>query len=103
RFRARSGEGGAMLITVAGQARVVWPFRGEAVWLLGSVVALIAIGLIAMGSASVEYAVQIYGSAFAFVQRYLFHFALGLLAAAAVYRVPMATWQRTGWLWLLVG
>jgi cell division protein FtsW len=92
-----------MLITVAGQQRIVWPFQGEAAWLLLSAVALLGIGLVAMGSASVEYAVHVYGNAFSFVQRYLFHFALGLLAACAVYRVPMTTWQRTGWLWLLLG
>jgi len=37
------------------------------------------------------------------VARYGFHLALGSLAAFAIYRVPMAAWQRTGWLWLLVG
>jgi len=92
-----------VLVTIAGQQRVLWPFRGEAGWLLGSAIALLAVGLVAMGSASVEYAVEIYGNAFAFVQRYLFHFALGLLAGIAVYRVPMSTWQRTGWMWLLGG
>lgn len=92
-----------MLVTIAGQQRVLWPFRGEAAWLLTSAIGLVAVGLVAMGSASVEYAVDIYGNAFAFVQRYLFHLALGMLAAIAVYRVPMATWQRTGWVWLLGG
>lgn len=92
-----------MLVTIAGQQRVLWPFRGEAAWLLASAIGLVAVGLVAMGSASVEYAVDIYGNAFAFVQRYLFHLALGMLAAIAVYRVPMATWQRTGWVWLLGG
>jgi cell division protein FtsW len=28
---------------------------------------------------------------------------LGLLGAVVVYRVPVAAWQRSGWLWLCVG
>ena len=92
-----------MLVTIAGQQRLLWPLEKEANWLLLSTIALVLIGLLAVGSASVEYAVKMYGSAFAFVQRYLFHLTLGLLAAIAAYRVPMSTWQRTGWIWLCVG
>lgn len=92
-----------MLVTIAGQQRLLWPFEKEANWLLLGTAALLVIGLLAMGSASVEYAVQTYGNAFSFVQRYLFHFALGTLTAIAVYRFPMAFWQRTGWMWLLFG
>ncbi len=92
-----------MLVTIAGQRRLLWPFEKEANWLLLSSITLVLVGLIAMGSASVEYAVQTYGNAFAFVQRYLFHLTLGLLAAIVVYRVPMSTWQRTGWIWLCLG
>lgn len=92
-----------MLVTIAGEQRLVWPLQKEGTWLLGSVVGLLTIGLIAMGSASVEYAAHTYGNAFSFVQRYLFHFAVGTLLACAVIRVPMSLWQRTGWLWLLVG
>lgn len=92
-----------MLVTVAGQRRLEWPFSGSAAWLVGCAAALLSIGLVAMGSASVEYAVSMYGNAFAFVERYLFHLSLGLLAAIAVFRLPMSTWQRTGWLWLLAG
>lgn len=92
-----------MLVTIAGQQRLLWPLEREATWLLCSTVALVLVGLIAMGSASVEYAVQTYGGPFAFVQRYLFHLSLGLLGAFAVYRVPVAAWQRSGWLWLCVG
>lgn len=92
-----------MLVTIAGEQRLLWPLQKEGTWLLGSVVGLLIIGLIAMGSASVEYAVHTYGNAFSFVQRYLFHFAVGTLLACAVIRVPMSLWQRTGWLWLLTG
>ncbi|HEY3697739.1 MAG TPA: putative lipid II flippase FtsW [Spongiibacteraceae bacterium] len=92
-----------MLVTIAGQQRLLWPYEKEANWLLLGTAALLVIGLLAMGSASVEYAVQTYGNAFSFVQRYLFHFALGTLAAIVVYRFPMTFWQRTGWMWLLFG
>jgi cell division protein FtsW len=92
-----------MLITVAGQSRLPWPFRVESSALLISALALLAIGFIAMSSASVDYSAQTYDNPFFHVQRYLFHLVLALLAGAVIYRVPMATWQRTGWLWLLVG
>lgn len=92
-----------MLVTIAGQQRLLWPLEKEANYLLFGTLALVLIGLIAMGSASVEYAVQTYANAFAFVQRYLFHLTLGVLAAIAAYRVPMSTWQRTGWIWLCLG
>lgn len=77
--------------------------KGEALWLVAALTLLLAVGLIAMGSASVEYASKTYGNPFALVERYAFHLALGTLAAFAIYRVPMATWQRTGWMWLLIG
>ena len=92
-----------MFVQIGGEPRLLWPLQREATWLLGSVVALVLIGLIGMGSASVEFAVDTYGGPFAFVQRYLFHMCLGLLAAFAVYRVPVPVWQRTGWLWLCLG
>jgi cell division protein FtsW len=92
-----------MLVTIAGQQRLLWPLEKEANYLLFGTIALVLIGLIAMGSASVEYAVQTYGNAFAFVQRYLFHLALGTLAAIVAYRMPMSFWQRTGWAWLCLG
>lgn len=78
-------------------------FKGDALRLLAAVAGLLAIGIVAVGSASVEYASQQFGGSFALVQRYGFHMALGILAALVVYRVPMTTWQRTGWMWLLFG
>lgn len=92
-----------MLVTIAGQQRLLWPLEREATFVLLGTIALIAVGLVAMGSASVEYAVKMYGNAFAFVQRYLFHLTLGVLVAIAAYRMPMSFWQRTGWIWLCIG
>lgn len=72
-------------------------------WLLGSVVALMVIGFVAMSSASIEFAAERYGNPFFHSIRYLFHLSLGLVAALVVYRIPMVFWQRTGWCWLLLG
>ena len=78
-------------------------FKGDGLRLLAAVMGLLAVGVIAVGSASVEYASQEFGGPFALVARYGFHMALGLLVGIVVYRVPMATWQRTGWMWFLIG
>src|SRR5690606_27566009 len=43
------------------------------------------------------------GNPFFHMQRYGFHLALGLLAALAVWRMPLSFWERTGWIWLLIG
>ncbi len=71
--------------------------------LQGAAVALLLIGLVAMTSASVEYAADKTGDAFFYMRRYLMHLSLGLALALAVYRVPMSLWERSGWLWLLLG
>ena len=92
-----------MLVTIAGERRLLWPLQREGNWLLLSAMALLMIGMVAMGSASIDYAVRTYGNAFSFIQRYLFHFTLGTLAAIVVLRVPMSVWQRTGWMWLVLG
>jgi cell division protein FtsW len=72
-------------------------------WLLFSALALTVIGFIAMTSASIEFAAERYGNPFFHAIRYGFHLSLGLVSAGIVYRIPMAFWQRTGWLWLLAG
>jgi cell division protein FtsW len=92
-----------MLIWVAGSPRLQWPLGGDATRLLGSALALLLIGMVAMTSASIEYAAEQYGSPFFHLQRYGFHLVIALLVATLVYRMPMAFWQRTGWFWLLVG
>ena len=71
--------------------------------LVCSAITLILIGFIAMSSASIEFAAERYGDPFFHSVRYLFHLALGGVAALVIYRIPMSFWQRTGWFWLLVG
>lgn len=71
--------------------------------LLLTAIALLAIGYVAMTSASVEFAAERYGDPFFHSQRYLFHLCLALVAAVLAYQVPLEVWQRTGWIWLLAG
>ncbi|NKI18882.1 putative lipid II flippase FtsW [Spongiibacter sp. KMU-166] len=67
------------------------------------VVALLIIGFIAMTSASIEVAASRYGDAFYFAKRYAAHFCVAFALAVAVYSTPVEVWQRSGWLWLLLG
>jgi cell division protein FtsW len=67
------------------------------------VLALLVIGFLAMVSASVEHAGSRYGDSFFFAKRYVFHFTLAVSAGLVMYSVPIAFWERTGWLWLLLG
>ncbi|WP_373082567.1 putative lipid II flippase FtsW [Zhongshania sp.] len=65
--------------------------------------ALLAIGFVAMTSASVEHAASRYGDAFFFAKRYFFHFSLAFCLSMVMYLTPVDLWERTGWLWLLFG
>ena len=70
-------------------------------WLTLCLACLVLIGFVAMTSASIEFAALVYDNPFFHAARYLFHLSLGVVAALAVYRVPMHIWQRVGWLCLL--
>ncbi|REH38773.1 cell division-specific peptidoglycan biosynthesis regulator FtsW [Paraperlucidibaca baekdonensis] len=62
---------------------------------------LFCIGLIMVGSASMGVADANYGNPFYFFTRHLIYLAIGLVAAAVVSQVPMATWNRYSyWLFL---
>lgn len=66
-------------------------------------IALIAIGFVAMSSASIEFSAERYGDPFFHSIRYLFHLGLALVASLLAFQVPVSFWERTGWLWLLAG
>ncbi len=66
-------------------------------------VALLAVGFVAMTSASVEHAASRYGDTFFFAKRYGMHISLALVLGAVMYLTPVAVWERSGWLWLLIG
>ncbi len=63
-------------------------------------VALLLVGLVAISSASIEYADWHYGNAWFHTQRHLIYMALALTGAVVVYRVPLQFWQESGWVWL---
>ena len=69
--------------------------------LAGTGIALILVGLIAIRSASIEYADWHFGNPWHHTQRHLFYIALALVAAVITYRVPPTFWEQTGWAWLL--
>lgn len=72
-------------------------------WQLGLVALLLAIGLVAMGSASVDFSAATYGDPFFHVKRYSVHLLLGLGALTVCMLLPLSFWQSTGWIWLLLG
>ncbi len=61
---------------------------------------LLLVGLVAISSASIEYADWHFSNPWFHTERHLVYVALALAAATAVYRVPMQFWLATGWVWL---
>lgn len=70
--------------------------------LLVLALALLGIGLVAIASASVDYAEVTYGNMWHHSRRHLLYLLLAALVAAIAYRVPVAFWYRSAWLWLLL-
>ncbi|MBD2859739.1 putative lipid II flippase FtsW [Spongiibacter sp. KMU-158] len=66
-------------------------------------IALLIVGFLAMVSASVDFADKRYGDSLFFAKRYLLHFCLASIAGLIMYSTPVSFWQRTSWLWLLLG
>jgi cell division protein FtsW len=64
--------------------------------------ALMLVGLVAISSASVDYADHNYGNVWHHTQRHLFYMVMALAGAALVYRLDLAFWRETGWVWLFV-
>ena len=63
---------------------------------------LVLVGLIAISSASIEYADFNFSNPWFHTQRHLIYIALALVVAAAVYRVSLKFWLDTGWVWLFL-
>ena len=64
--------------------------------------ALLLVGLIAISSASIEYADWHYQNPWFHTQRHMIYLGLALVGGYAVYRVPPQFWLDTGWIWLFV-
>jgi cell division protein FtsW len=72
-------------------------------WLLGLALALLGLGLVMVTSASMSLADSRQGQPLYFLWRQLAHAAVGILAGWAVYRTPVAFWERHGGSLLLIG
>jgi cell division protein FtsW len=63
---------------------------------------LIAVGLIAISSASIEYGDWHFQNSWHHTQRHLLYICIALSAGLIVYRVPPQFWLDTGWVWLFL-
>ena len=64
-------------------------------------IALMLLGLVMVASASIEYADEVYGSPWFFMLRHAIYLVAAMLAAYAVFLLPMQFWQRWGGVVLL--
>lgn len=71
--------------------------------LMFSSVALLVIGVIMISSASMDMAAEVAGNSYHFVIRQLIFSVLGCALGLVAANVPMAWWERSGWLLLGVG
>lgn len=69
--------------------------------MLAGCLALLGLGLVMITSASSEVAAVQSGNALYMMTRHLIYLVLGLIACVATMMVPVATWQRLGWLMLI--
>lgn len=65
-------------------------------------ISLLMVGLIAISSASIEYADLHYNNAWHHTQRHLVYMLIALCGGLAVYSVPLSFWLQTGWVWLFI-
>lgn len=65
-------------------------------WLVGSLLAVIFLGLIMVGSASVSVADRELGEPFYYLWRQLLFTGMGMIAAVVVVRIPMRIWRELG-------
>lgn len=71
--------------------------------LLGVVASLLAIGLIMVGSASIDYAARQTGDPFYFTRRHGIYLCLGFAMMVMGITLPMKFWQRYSGAFLLIG
>lgn len=68
----------------------------------GLACALVAIGFVAIASASVGYGEWHFDNPWHYTTRHAMYLAVALALAAVAYRVPVEVWQRTSGMWLLL-
>ena len=76
---------------------------GYDLWLLVAALALLGLGLVMVGSASVAIAERQAGQPYYFLLRQAAYSGMGLFFGALVLRVPMSAWERLGPVLLLFG
>ena len=64
--------------------------------------ALLMVGLVAIGSASIEYADWHFNNPWHHTQRHLIYIAIAAAVSVVVYRIPTQFWQDTAWIWLFI-
>ncbi|MAZ06528.1 MAG: putative lipid II flippase FtsW [Halomonas sp.] len=82
------------------------PWLGEIqplAMLVISSVALMVVGVVMISSASMDMAAETLGNSYHYVIRQLMFAGLGFLAALVAVNVPVAWWERSGWLLLGIG
>ncbi len=68
-----------------------------------SSIALLVLGVVMISSASMDMAAETMGNSYHYVIRQLMFAGLGCLLALVAVNVPMAWWERSGWLLLGIG
>ncbi|MEP0203449.1 MAG: putative lipid II flippase FtsW [Halioglobus sp.] len=89
-------------MTAAASGAVVRPLLAVDNVLLLSGIALLMVGLVAIGSASIEYADWHFNNPWHHTQRHLIYLVIAGVASVVVYRVPTQFWQDTAWIWLFL-
>lgn len=92
----------AGLAAPAPQARWLGEVQPLAVLVLSSV-ALLIIGIVMISSASMDVAIETMGNGYHYVIRQLIFAAMGCMLALVSVNVPVAWWERSGWLLLGIG
>ncbi|MEX0603615.1 MAG: putative lipid II flippase FtsW [Marinobacter sp.] len=77
--------------------------RNPLPWLLLSAIALLVIGIVMIASASTDMAAAVMGDSYHFVIRQLIFAMLGCTLALIAANIPLAWWERSGWLLLGIG
>ncbi len=72
-------------------------------WLVLSAASLLVLGIIMISSASMDMASETVGNSYHYVLRQLIFATLGCALALAAANVPLAWWERSGWLLLGIG
>ncbi|KMQ73679.1 putative lipid II flippase FtsW [Marinobacter subterrani] len=89
-------------LSLPGRTRWLGDIQPLALLVISSV-ALMVVGIVMISSASMDMAAETMGNSYHYVIRQLLFAGLGSFAALVAVNVPVAWWERSGWLLLGVG